>query len=291
MARDPDPAAATRPGLLKLGLIGDNIAASRAPRLHHLAGRLAGRDVRYDRLVPADMGLSFDQVWAWAEAEGYRGLNITYPYKERAAAKVDIADPLVAAMGAVNTVLFQPGAPPRGFNTDHSGFIRAYRAARGAAPPGAICLIGAGGAGKAVGFALLALGARAIRCVDLDPDRAAGLARALRAQGRDCTVESGTDAVGAARGAEGLINCTPLGMEGIGGTPLPVAAMAGAAWAFDAVYTPEKTTFLQDARRAGLATLSGVELFFGQGVDAWALFSDQPVSPAALRAALAEDRP
>ena len=64
---------------LKLGLIGGNIRASRAPALHRIAGRLAGIEVSYDLLIPAELGLDFDGVLAKARAEGYRGVNVTYP--------------------------------------------------------------------------------------------------------------------------------------------------------------------------------------------------------------------
>lgn len=68
---------------LKLGLIGDNISCSKAPLLHQLAGKLTGLDVRYDRLVPKDLGRDFDGVFEDCIREGYRGINVTYPYKER----------------------------------------------------------------------------------------------------------------------------------------------------------------------------------------------------------------
>ena len=102
---------------IRLGLIGDNIAASQSPRLHRWAGAQNGRRATYDRLVPAEMGMEFDAVFAHVAASGYRGVNVTYPYKERAAAKVVVQDPLVRAIGAVNTVVFEPGGP-QGFNTD-----------------------------------------------------------------------------------------------------------------------------------------------------------------------------
>ena len=68
---------------VRLGLIGDNIARSQAPRLHELAGRLTGLRVRYDRLTPRVLDMDVEAVFADARAAGYRGLNITYPYKER----------------------------------------------------------------------------------------------------------------------------------------------------------------------------------------------------------------
>ena len=100
---------------LQLGLIGDNILRSRAPRLHRLAGELAGLDVVYDRLVPGELGLDFDVVFERCAKSGFTGINVTYPYKERAAGKVLIEDPLVRRIAAVNTILFGPMA--RGAST------------------------------------------------------------------------------------------------------------------------------------------------------------------------------
>lgn len=273
---------------LLLGLIGDNIATSRAPLLHRLAGRLCGLDVRYDRLVPRQLESDFDGVFGQAREAGYRGLNITYPYKEQAAGRVAIPDPMVRAMGAVNTVLFGPDGP-EGHNTDHSGFVAAMRAAFPRGVPGPVCLIGAGGAGKAVAFGLLALAVREVRLVDIDRAKADAVAAALTAARPEASVSVHDDAVAAARGAAGLINCTPVGMIGHAGTPLPRSAMRGADWAFDAVYTPIETEFMVDAAAAGLTAVSGCELFFHQGVDAWRLFSGRAVDAAALRAALAAE--
>lgn len=272
---------------VRLGLIGDNISRSKSPRLHRKAGQQCGLDVTYDRLIPKDLGLAFDAVFDQAQATGYRGINITYPYKEIAAGRVTIPDPLVKAIGAVNTVVFEPEGPV-GYNTDYSGFMSAYRAAFGATPPGIVCLIGTGGVGKAVAFGLLGLGAREIRCVDLDAAKAEALAEALRAAGTPTVIVASTDPVAAAQGADGLINCTPVGMVGYEGTPLAASAMKGARWAFDAVYTPVETQFLQDAAAMGLAILSGYELFFNQGIDAWKFFTGVPLDTEALRLAIAE---
>lgn len=271
--------------VVRLGLIGDNISRSKAPLLHRTAGELTGLNVTYDRLIPKDLGLSFEQTFAKARDSAFRGINVTYPYKETAAKMVTVPDPRVAAIGAVNTVIFEADGP-QGFNTDYTGFKRAYRSVMGEERPGTVCLIGAGGVGKAVAFGLLDLGAEAIRCVDLDLAKAEGLAEALRAVAGGASIETSTDAEAAAAGAQGLVNCTPLGMVGIGGTPLPGPAMKGAKWAFDAVYTPVDTAFLQDAEQAGLRIISGYELFFGQGVDAWDIFTAAPLDHAALRQAI-----
>ncbi|MGH1477870.1 MAG: shikimate dehydrogenase family protein [Geminicoccales bacterium] len=271
---------------VQLGLIGDNIARSQTPRLHRLAGELCGVEVAYDLLIPKDMGLDFDQVFARCAKGGFRGINVTYPYKERATAKVEIDNPLVRDIGAVNTIVFTQ-QDPRGFNTDYSGFIAAYRGILGSRSPGVVCLIGAGGVGKAVGFGLVELGLEELRIVERDLAKAEGLATALSAASPNLKVMVTADAAEGAAGASGLINCTPLGMVGYEGTPLPGALMKGAEWAFDAVYTPVDTQFLKDAEAKGLTIISGYELFFFQGVGAWGIFVGKPLDQKVLRAALA----
>ena len=126
---------------LKLGLIGDNIASSSAPLLHRLAGQQRGFVVSYDRLVPKEVGLDFEQVFMRCKTSGYRGINITYPYKERVVKLVEIEDPFLQAMGAVNTVVFGD-AGPLGYNTDYTGFIEAYRTVRDKHSPGAVTMVG-----------------------------------------------------------------------------------------------------------------------------------------------------
>lgn len=275
---------------LRLGLIGDNIGASRAPLFHVLAGRQNGREVGYERLVPSERGRDFDALFEAVSRGGYRGINVTYPYKERAAARVRITDPLVRALGAVNTVLFEEDGP-FGYNTDHTGFIAAYRGARAAEPPGIVLVIGAGGVGRAIAFGLASMGATEIRLADHDAAKAEALAAALDVTFAGIVLRTGSDATRLAAGAAGLVNATPVGMIGHDGTPLAAEAMGDARWAFDAVYTPSDTRFLRDAALAGAAPISGYELFIGQGVDAWRLFSGLPLDEARLRADLAAEAP
>ncbi len=273
--------------MLRLGLIGDNIATSRAPCLHQWAGQQAGIDVRYDLLIPKALGQDFNSVFATCERQGYSGINVTLPYKECAIAKVTIDDPHVRAIGAVNTVLFEARGPI-GHNTDFTGFMEAYRSSRGEKKPGVVCLVGTGGVGRALAFALLALGATELRLVDQDIKKAEALARDLSDHAGAAHVCVEPDIDRAARGASGLVNGTPLGMVGYGGTPIRAETMRGADWVFDAVYQPIETRFLKDAAHVGAETISGYELFFFQGVDAWKHFSGRDVDQGRLRAALKE---
>ena len=272
---------------IRLGLIGDNIARSKSPLLHVEAGRLCGLDVSYERLVPANMGLPFEAVFERCRDGGFRGINVTYPYKARVVPLVRIDGPEVSRIGACNTVLFS-GDRAEGFNTDYSGFIAAYRSVFGGRDPGTVAMAGAGGVGKAIAFALAALRCPRLRLHDPHESRATALARSIGAAVAGMAVEVCGSIGEAADGADGLVNCTPLGMAGQPGTAVPAALMARAAWAFDAVYTPVETEFLNDARNAGLEVMSGHELYFHQGVDAFRLFTGRDVDQGRLRHVLAQ---
>ncbi|HET7411609.1 MAG TPA: shikimate dehydrogenase, partial [Pararhizobium sp.] len=247
---------AGNPALLRLGLIGDNILDSRSPELHRIAGRLSGLDVTYNLLIPARLGKAFDAVFDDCRANGMRGLNITYPYKERALARVVRADPFIRALGSVNTVLFEADGPA-GYNTDYSGFIAAWRGRFGETGPGKVVLIGAGGVGRAIAFALATLGATGLRIVDRDLGKAESLVRSLRTAFGEKLVADVVDAIsGAMEGVDGIVNCTPMGMSGHPGSAVPAAALIHCRWAFDAVYTPVETEFMRDCEAAGVSFLS-----------------------------------
>lgn len=268
-----------------LGLIGDNIARSQAPRLHEEAGRMLGIPVGYERLVPRKMGRNFEAVFAFARDRGFRGLNITYPYKERVVPLVAIPDVRVAALGAVNTVLFTPEGP-QGHNTDWSGFIAAYRHVLAGRAPGPVCMVGAGGVGKAVAHGLLSLGLEEIALVERNLPKAEALARGLAAVSPGLSVRVTGDVAEGAAGAAGIVNCTPVGMVGHEGTPVPRRLMRGARWAFDAVYTPVETEFIADAAAEGLTIVSGWELYFYQGQHAVSIFHGREIDEESLRRAL-----
>jgi shikimate dehydrogenase len=270
---------------IRLGLIGDNIAASRAPELHQVAGRLCEMEITYDLLIPRNLGLNFDLVFDRARDEGYRGLNITYPYKEVVVRRLETQDRSVRLTGACNTVLFESSGPA-GANTDFTGFLSAYRSSFGTTEPGAVAIAGCGGVGRAISFALAQLGASALRLLDTDRTRSESLAQALSAGAPSLKVSVAASANQACEGADGLVNCTPLGMIGYGGNVFPPDQIAGRGWAFDAVYTPVETPFLRSARAAGLAVMSGYELFFNQGVDAFRIFTGRSVEYSGLREAL-----
>lgn len=268
----------------RLGLIGDGIGRSSAPRLHEMAGRIVGLRVSYVRFDLDGQRAEFEETLAACGRDGLAGVNVTHPYKERAAAIVPIESPGIRRIGAINTVQFREGVPAAGHNTDHSGFVAAYRAQLGDTRPGTVALIGAGGVGRPIAVGLGELGAAEVRVYDIDPARAARLAAELSTA--ETPVRACTGIAEALDGAGGIANATPVGMYRYPGSPVSEAVMGRPRWVFDAVYTPRDTEFVIAAGRRGAEVISGYELFFWQGVHAFRLFTGIDVDQPALREAL-----
>jgi shikimate dehydrogenase len=226
--------------------------------------------------------MDFEAVLARVALEGWRGVNVTHPYKERVVTKIAAMDRVTRLIGAVNTVVFSPSGL-QGHNTDYSGFINTYRTARGTSSPGRVCLIGAGGVGRAISFALATLNASEIRIFDRDPTKAMALEASICSTFPGVTAMTCLSTETAARGADGIVNCSWVGMNGHEGTPIHRRDLKGAIWAFDSVYTPSDTLFLREAASMGLNTISGYELFFRQGLDAWTIFSGRHADEVRLR--------
>lgn len=227
---------------------------------------------------------AFEKTLRAAGQEGRVGVNVTHPYKETAMLFVPVEDPMVRRIGSINTVLFKGGKPAAGYNTDHSGFMAAYRRRFPSTPPGCVAVIGAGGVGRPIIAGLIALGASEIRIFDADSERS----RRVAADLRDDTVvlHSTATAEEATRAADGIVNATPIGMYRYPGLPLPEEALGRPRWVFDAVYTPVETQFLVRSRAAGAHVISGYELFVYQGIHAFRHFTSQEVDETALRDAL-----
>lgn len=270
--------------MLKLGLIGKGISRSQSARLHVLLGAMTGLDVRYDYLDTEGVaGFDLGKRLQQCVAEGYTGVNVTHPYKTLARTLIVPSDRLPKALGSVNTVLLRQSGWI-GDNTDYIGFMRGYRRQFGEDfAPGTVLQMGAGGVGLATGFGLRGLKAEKILIHDTDPTRGEDLVSTLNLAGCDARFVDQADVPDAVRQADGLVNCTPLGMNQYPGCPFDVSLLGTQKWAFDAVYTPVETEFVRAARQAGLSVLSGFELFFFQGVEAFEVFSGQSIDAEAAR--------
>ncbi|WFU32785.1 shikimate dehydrogenase [Bradyrhizobium brasilense] len=251
------------------GLIGYPIAHSAAPAMHEAAAAALGVRCHY-QLIEVN-GAGRDELRAMLEGIrrlGFAGVNVTFPYKEAVVELLDDLAPNARAIGAVNAIVAD-GARLVGHNTDATGFARAIAPLLASAPRGPIALIGAGGVGKAIAFALAGLGVGELRIFDADDVRAAQLA----AQLADRHVVHATGVVTAVDGAVGLVNATPVGMLPSRDTPVPDALLHRSMWVADAVYTPLWTPLLTMAKERGADVLTGRDLAINASADAFELFT------------------
>jgi shikimate dehydrogenase len=266
---------AQRPYLV--GLVGTGVGPSLTPALHMAEGRAQGLDYVYRTIDLNDLGVAperIGEVLSWARMLGYDALNVTHPCKQLVLEHLDAVDQTARSLGAVNTVVFRDGHAI-GHNTDITGFAHGFTEGLPGAGIGTVVLAGAGGAGTAVGEALMRLGVRHLTVVDLDVDRATVLARQLGARHPLCRVDASSfDKLSVLLPeADGVVHATPTGMAEHPGLPFDADLLHPDRWVADIVYRPLDTALLQAARAAGCRTLDGGHMAVHQAVDAFALIT------------------
>jgi shikimate dehydrogenase len=265
------------------GLLGAPIAQSAAPAMHERAAEALGLRCHYQLIEVAGAGR--DELKLLLEGIrrlGFAGINVTFPYKEAVLDLLDELSPGAARIGAVNTVVVH-GDRLIGHNTDTTGFARAVNHLVATAP-GPVALIGAGGVGKAIAFALSGLGVADLQIFDCDRARTVLLAARLEGHTRALVAESVEDAL---RGAVGVVNASPVGMLPSVATPVPEPLLRAGLWVADAVYSPLWTPLLTAAKTRGATVMTGRELAVYQAADAFELFTG--VAPSAAEIGMAFD--
>ena len=261
------------------GLIGAPIAHSASPAMHEQAAAALGLRCHYQLIEVAGAGP--EQLRALLDGVrmlGFAGVNVTFPYKEAVVGLLDDLAPEAAAMGAVNAVVVRDHRLI-GHNTDTSGFARAAAPLVAESGHGPVALIGAGGVGKAIGFALAGLNVSGLRIYESERSRAERLASLLSAHPGVMVADSIEQAL---QGAVGLVNATPVGMLPNRATPVPDALLHDGLWVADAVYNPLWTPLLKAAKLKGARVMTGRELAIFQAADAFELFTGHAPSVAAM---------
>lgn len=271
---------------IRTGLVGDDIQGSRSPALHEDEAAALGLSlsyVRFDLADPATPQRSLKEVLVTAERDGFAGLNVTYPYKQQVIALLDELSPQAERLGAVNTVTFRDGRR-KGYNTDWIGFRESFRRGLPEAPRERVVQLGAGGAGLAVGYALLEEGVGQLVVFDLDLSRARAFVDKLGDIFGPERVALGSDLAAALGAANGLVNATPIGMARHPGSPAPVGMLKSRLWVADIVYVPLETELLRSARALGCQTLDGGGMVVFQAAEAFRLFTGVTPDPERMRA-------
>jgi shikimate dehydrogenase len=270
-------------------LIGLPARHSLSPTILNTAFEAAGLDWRFVVFeVAAERGRAAVEAM---RTLGLGGLSVTMPHKDAAFAAVDGHTPVAAALGAVNCV-YREGDRLLGDNTDGPGFVDSLRIDHGVEIEGRRCvLVGAGGAGRAVAWALGRAGAVDVAVVNRSPGPAAVAAELAGSVGR----VGSPDDVGR---ADLVVNATSLGMAGRSGTgagagiePLPVDTelLHEGQVVADIVYFPTRTPLLKAAAERGARPVTGVGMLVHQAAHAFRRWTGSaPPIEAMTRAAHAE---
>ena len=275
----------SRDGLLSgaarlAGVVGSPIRHSLSPRLHGAWIRALALDAVYAPLPvnPDD----FDQAVPGLGRLGFRGINVTLPFKERALKLADSATERARQAGAANVLLFEPDGGVTADNTDGEGLLYALRrqAPGWRADLGPITILGAGGAARGAVAALAAAGATDIRILNRTRARADALTEVA-----PCAAFSWDRASTAFDGAVTVINATSGQLTGDAPLPLPPAGDPPIV-VMDMVYKPLITPFLAAARSAGHRVVDGLDMLIGQAAPAFEAFFGAPPPPIDIRAVL-----
>jgi 3-dehydroquinate dehydratase / shikimate dehydrogenase len=255
------------------GVIGDPVAHSLSPVMQNAGFQARRLDAVYLPFLVRDLRDFVESI----EPLGIRGFSVTIPCKERILRHLHGCDPLAAKIGAVNTVVVRAGGKLYGYNTDYVGVLRSLESRiplRGSR----VLILGAGGAARAVAFALAQSGA--IPCVTARrPERARALARA-----------AGGEAIARASVRreffDAIVNATPVGMHPhIADSPL-AAAELNCRLVFDTIYRPRLTKLLRLAGQRKIETVSGVEMFVAQGTAQFEIWTGQRAPLDVMRRAV-----
>ncbi len=270
-----------------LGIIGDPVAHSLSPAMQRAALKSAGIDAVYQafHVLPDKIATFIEE----ARATPYLGFNITIPHKQIIMAHLDEIQPEAAAIGAVNTVLNRDGRLI-GFNTDGIGYLRSLTEEKNWQPTGKVAtLLGAGGAARAVAYALLDSGLSTLFIVNRTPQKAEALAKDLNKMFAGKIRSGGWEILESCLSqSELLINATSVGMDDTSFQDLHLEALPKGALVSDLVYTPRITPLLKTAQSQGYDTHEGLGMLLYQGAEAFKIWFNQDPDIEIMRKVLEE---
>ena len=258
-----------------LCVIGHPIEHSMSPLMHNAALKELSLDYIYLAFdVPPR---ELEKAVSGIRKNNIKGINVTIPHKETIIKYLDQIDPLAKKIGAVNTIKNQKGYLT-GKNTDAFGAKQALINAGFEIKEKNVLILGAGGAARAVSFALSDESDNIFIC-DIIEKRAIALANELKnkmkikAVGKKFNYESLKSLI---IDIDLLINTTPIGMyPNIKFSPISKDLLNENLFIFDVIYNPLQTQLLKEASAIGCKTLNGIEMFVNQGALAFEWWTDK----------------
>jgi shikimate dehydrogenase len=278
--------------LKRVALLGHPVGHSRSPAMHNAAFRELGIDWRYEALdvEPA----RFAGVLESLPGQGFAGANVTIPHKLRALEAADDPTEVARVVGAANTLSFRSGRVLAD-NTDVEGFLTALRERAPSAPTGMNALVlGAGGAGRAVVYALLSAGAARVEVWNRRPERAETLVSDLAGAAGQTALQSAVAPSTASMDL--LVNATSLGMRHAHASPIPregaeffkavplsADELDDRLTVVDLVYRHDRTPLLRAAQARGARCVDGFDVLVHQGAASFRIWTGLHAPLGAMR--------
>ncbi len=251
---------------LVYGLIGNPVRHSCSPQMHNAAFRALGINAVYvcfEVKKKEELKKAIDGI----RALGIAGVNVTVPYKEAVIKFLDEITVIAKRIGAVNTIFWR-GDKLIGTNTDAEGFIRDLRdTCRFSAKNKKILIVGAGGASRAVSFALADAGAAQIYLTDIDFSKVKRLVTSLKKEYPGCGIAGikSVEIEKVARSIDLLVNATPVGMKEDDPEVVDLSLFNRNLLVYDLIYSPPVTPLLRRAKRLKMSCANGLGMLLRQG--------------------------
>jgi shikimate dehydrogenase len=272
---------------LVYGLIGDPVDHSMSPTIQNTAFRSAGLDAVYVAWRVTSSGLR--SAVHGLRALDVRGFNVTTPHKTAITRHLDHLESFASRIQSVNTVTNERGKFT-GFNTDGVGALRSLEEDGASLEGESVLLIGAGGAARAVAYALVEREC-SLTLMNRTLAKARRLAKRLQREfGANvaCAQLSSRNLHTLLGEAQVVINASSMGMNGKSDVPIKPTWLKPEHYVFELVYRPLQTRLLQYAALAGARTISGLDMLVNQGACSFTLWTGKKAPLAQMRQAIAE---
>lgn len=261
------------------GVIGDPVKFSLSPYMQNEAFKVSGKNAVFVPFEVKDLD-TFITRFLPESGLNIRGFSVTIPHKQAIMKYLDEIDETAQKIGAVNTVKIVDGKL-HGYNTDAPGFISPLKQEYGELAGKRAAIIGAGGAARAVIYALQKEGAE-VTVFARDMEKATPLKEQFNIELKLLSEQPFSD-------YNVVINATPLGMKGKfeGQTPSTSGQLEGAQVAYDLIYTPDPTPFMTQAEKATVPiVIGGLKMLVAQGAEQFRIWTSSEAPVDVMEAAV-----
>ncbi|MEX2461798.1 MAG: shikimate dehydrogenase [Paenibacillaceae bacterium] len=263
------------------GVFGNPISHSKSPLMLNRAFEVCGINAAY-AAFHIEQGTLKEAIQG-IRALRFRGVNVTIPYKVEVMSYLDEIDEGARVIGAVNTIVNENGRLI-GYNTDGIGYVRSLCEETGISLQGKkVLLLGAGGAGRGIAYALAKAGAAKVWVSNRTQSKADELVSTISSLTAAKSIVPEAIA-GIIDKVDLVVNNTSLGMHpNINEIPLDSSLLHNRLVVSDIIYTPMETLFLKEAKARGAITHGGLGMFIYQGAYAFEYWTGQQAPIQAMR--------